>query len=221
MRINKYLALHTSLSRRKADDAIFEKRVKVNGEIVTAGYLVDINDIVLLDDVPVRDGEEHDNIVILLNKPVGYVCSTKGQGSKTIYDLLPKEYKNLKPAGRLDKDSSGLLLLTNDGDLLNDLTHPSKEKNKIYHIILNKPLSYSDEKIITNGVELSDGVSALGLKPLARNRFDWEVTMHEGRNRQIRRTFNALKYEVIALDRVVFGNYKLDRIPLGGFLKVS
>lgn len=217
MRINKFLALNTSLSRRRADEAITQKRVKINGALATTGTMVSGEDTVLLDDIPVRGDEKLEKQVILLNKPVGYVCSKNGQGSKTIYDLLPPEYKNLKPAGRLDKDSSGLLLLTNDGDLLNDLTHPSKEKNKVYEIILSKPLSSDDEKNIIKGVELADGLSALALKPLAKNRFEWEVTMHEGRNRQIRRTFNALKYDVISLNRTVFGEYKLDNLTKGHY----
>lgn len=217
MRINKFLALNTSLSRRRADEAITQKRVKINGALATTGTMVSGEDTVLLDDIPVRGDEKLEKQVILLNKPVGYVCSKNGQGSKTIYDLLPPEYKNLKPAGRLDKDSSGLLLLTNDGDLLNNLTHPSKEKNKVYEIILSKPLSSDDEKNIIKGVELADGLSALALKPLAKNRFEWEVTMHEGRNRQIRRTFNALKYDVISLNRTVFGEYKLDNLTKGHY----
>ena len=221
MRINKFLALNTSLSRRRADEAIVQKRVKINGEYATAGTQVTGEDKVILDDVPVTGGGRLEKKVILLNKPIGYVCSRDGQGSKTIYDLLPSEYKNLKPAGRLDKDSSGLLLLTNDGDLLNDLTHPSKEKNKVYEIILNKPLSSEDEKNIINGVDLKDGKSTLHLKPIAKNRFEWEVTMHEGRNRQIRRTFEALKYEVISLNRISFGEYKLANLPKGQYKTVS
>jgi 23S rRNA pseudouridine2605 synthase len=215
MRINKFLALNTSLSRRRADEAIAQKRVKINDIYASTGTIVAREDMVLLDDVPVGGDEKLEKQIVLLNKPIGYVCSKNGQGSKTIYDLLPIEYKNLKSAGRLDKDSSGLLILTNDGDLLNELTHPSKEKNKIYEIILNKPLSSDDEKNIIEGIELADGISALGLNPLAKNRFEWEVTMHEGRNRQIRRTFNALKYDVISLNRIVFGKYKLNNLAKG------
>lgn len=217
MRINKYLALHTSLSRRRADDAIAENRVVINGKPATAGMLVKSKDEVLLDDVPVRS-EIAARTLILLNKPVGYVCSRRGQGSRTIYDLLPENYQNLKPAGRLDKNSSGLVLLTNDGDLLFELTHPSKKKNKIYEIILNKPLSANDVISIKKGVKLEDGISALGLTQLATNHFEWKITMHEGRNRQIRRTFSALGYEVVNLHRTAVGDYQLDTIPLGKYI---
>lgn len=217
MRINKFLALHTSLSRRRADDAIVEKRVTINGKLATTGTVVESNDEILLDNVPVR-GEAQVRILILLNKPINYVCSKKGQGSKTIYDLLPPEYQNLKPAGRLDKNSSGLLILTNDGDLLFDLTHPSKKKNKVYEIILNKPLSADDEARLKKGVKLSDGMSNLELAKMATNRFEWKITMHEGRNRQIRRTFAALGYDIVNLHRISVGNYQLGTIPIGKYI---
>lgn len=220
MRINKFIALHTSLSRRRADEAIAEKRVKINGKLAHMGASVEENDTVLLDEVPVR-AVDSDRIVLLLNKPVGYVCSKEGQGSKTIYSLLPTEYHNLKPAGRLDKDSSGLLLMSNDGDLLFELTHPSKEKPKIYEIILNKPLSSKDQGEINRGVTLSDGLSSLKITPLAKNRFEWQVVMSEGRNRQIRRTFSALGYEIVALNRTTFGDYELAKIPRGEYQIVS
>ena len=217
MRINKFIALHTSLSRRNADVAVLQKRVTVNGVVTMPGMIINDTDSELLDDVPVR-GELPARIIILMNKPVGYVCSRRGQGSKTIYELLPSFYKILKPAGRLDRDSSGLLLLTNDGDLLFELTHPSKQKTKVYSIILSKPLTIADEKNIIKGVELEDGRSALGLKPLDNSRFEWQITMHEGRNRQIRRTFAALDYNIIRLHRTTFGDYSVASIPTGGFM---
>lgn len=216
MRINKFLALHTSLSRRQADEAISNKRVKRNGDVAEPGTLVQADDTVLLDDVPVIS-QDTTKTVLLLNKPVGYVCSRKGQGSRTIYDLLPQEFRTLKTAGRLDKDSSGLLVLSNDGNLLFELTHPSKQKTKIYEIILNKPLSSKDKEKINRGVQLSDGVSNLNISPLMKNKFEWKVVMCEGRNRQIRRTFSALKYEIVSLNRTTFGEYKIDNIPLGEY----
>lgn len=220
MRINKFIALHTSLSRRRADEAVYQKRVKINGDIADQGAQVEDTDIVLLDDVPVRS-QSSGKIIIILNKPVGYVCSRHGQGSRTIYDLLPMEYHNLKPAGRLDKDSSGLLVMSNDGDLLFELTHPSKEKIKIYEIILNKQLSSSDKNEIDKGVDLADGMSRLKISPLSTNRFEWRVEMHEGRNRQIRRTFSALNYEIISLNRIAFGEYSLGNLPKGAIKVIT
>lgn len=151
---------------------------------------------------------------ILLHKPVGYVCSRNGQGSRTIYDLLPKEYQSLKPIGRLDKDSSGLLLLTNNGNLHQQLTHPSFGKIKRYEIELDRALSDSDQARIAKGIPLEDGLSHL---QLSGAKSSWVVTMQEGRNRQIRRTFEALGYRVVRLHRTVFGDFTIGTIPSGKY----
>lgn len=219
MRINKFLALHTSLSRRSADVAIAEGRVKINKNLAVAGTDVSETDKVILDDVPVHNQAPR-QVILLLHKPIGYVCSKSGQGSKTIYDLLPIDYKNLKPAGRLDKYSSGLLLMSNDGDLINELTHPRKQKDKIYRVVLSKPLKPEDQKAIDGGIKLEDGISSLQLCK-DKDSFTWIVKMHEGRNRQIRRTFMKLGYEVVALHRTNFGDYDLGNIAPGNHRVVS
>ena len=121
----------------------------------------------------------------------------------------------MKPVGRLDKESSGLLLLTNDGKLANELTHPSNRKEKIYQIELDKVLSDGDRRKVQQGVTLEDGISKLGLAGRDRS---WTVTMREGRNRQIRRTFSALGYRVIRLHRVQFGEYELGKLENGAFV---
>ena len=128
MRINQYVARATGLSRRKADAAIAQGRVAVNGQTTGVGTEVAATDAVTLDGHAIAISLQ--TITIMLNKPPGYVVSRAGQGSKTVYDLLPAEYRQLKPVGRLDKDSSGLLLLTNDGNLANELTHPRHAKTK-------------------------------------------------------------------------------------------
>jgi 23S rRNA pseudouridine2605 synthase len=152
-------------------------------------------------------------ITILLNKPTGYVCSRNGQGSKTIYELVPEDLHHLKPVGRLDKDSSGLLLMTNDGHLANDLTHPSHQKQKVYLVELDRQLSPEDAKQIESGINLEDGLSQLNLKQLSGGII--EVKIYEGRNRQIRRTFAAVDYKVEKLHRTHFGNYSLKLLPSG------
>jgi 23S rRNA pseudouridine2605 synthase len=154
---------------------------------------------------------------ILLNKPAGYICSRNGQGGETIYDLLPAELRRLKPVGRLDKDSSGLLLMTNDGDLAQRLTHPSYQKDKVYELSLDKALTPHDwEQITHGGVQLDDGMSAFKLHWQHKNNsVRWIVTMHQGRNRQIRRTFAALGYQVTRLHRTKFGNYELKKLVPG------
>ena len=154
---------------------------------------------------------------IVLNKPVGYVCSRDGQGSQTVYNLLPEQYHHLKPVGRLDKDSSGLLLLTNDGDLAYQLTHPSFEKEKVYLVSVKPSLLAKDKQKIETGVQLDDGISKL---TLIKRGGKWQVIMHEGRNRQIRRTFAILNYKVIDLHRIKFGQYKLEDLPSATYKEI-
>lgn len=154
----------------------------------------------------------------MLNKPTGFVVSRNGQGSQTIYDLLPRELWHLNPIGRLDKNSSGLLLLTNDGELANRLTHPKYKKEKQYQVTLNKQLGSIDQDEISHkGVKLDDGLSKLKLSHPADDYKTWRVTMSEGRNRQIRRTFAALDYKVTALHRTHFGEHALGKLPSSEF----
>jgi len=219
MRINVFIAKATGLSRRAADQAILEGRVAANGRRAEAGQQVSSADTITLDGRPVSGSDRA--MTIMLNKPAGYVVSRAGQGSRTIYDLLPAEYHRLKPVGRLDKDSSGLLLLTSDGQLANQLTHPRYNKTKLYEVELDKPLTVADKKAIEQGVELEDGPSALQLKALESNQKSWQVVMSEGRNRQIRRTFAARGYTVAGLYRTNFGGYNLGELPKGKYQEVS
>ncbi len=215
MRINKFIAERHSLSRRAVDEAISQNRIVVNGKLATRGQQVLETDTILLDGLKLE--LQQAQITILFNKPAGYICSRNGQGSKTIYDILPKQYHNLNPVGRLDKDSSGLLLLTNDGKLHQELTHPKYNKEKVYLVSLDKPLAQNDLKAITTkGVELEDGLSKLAILPINSTLktlpFTYEVRMHEGRNRQIRRTFAKLNYKVIKLHRTKFGTFNINGI---------
>lgn len=220
MRINKFVALATGMSRRAADAAVEQGKVTVNGEIAASGQQVSEADKVLLDNSQLLSPKTH--ITTMLNKPVGYVVSRDGQGSKTIYDLLPPEYHHLKPVGRLDKDSSGLLLLTNDGDLAHELTHPSRQKTKIYEVTVDKPLQPLHHQMLVDfGVELEDGPSKFdALEKMDDYGKNWTVKLHEGRNRQIRRTFAALGYKVTKLHRTQFGSYKLKNLKPGEIKEV-
>lgn len=205
------------MSRRAADKAIEEGRVRINGVTPHAGQDVTETDEVLLDGAKLNTPKPVQTI--LLNKPAGYVVSRDGQGSKTIYDLLPPELHHLKPVGRLDKYSSGLLVLTNDGQLAQELTHPKYQKTKLYEIALDKPLAPLHRQMINDhGIQLEDGPSRLILERMEDgNDKRWRVTMREGRNRQIRRTFAALGYEVKKLHRAQFGNYQLADLRIGEF----
>lgn len=217
MRLNKFIAQATGLSRRAADTAIERGRIAVNGEPVVLGQEVTGNDSVTLDGRTITPVTK--TMTVMLNKPIGYVCSRDGQGSKTIYDLIPSEYWQLKPIGRLDKDSSGLLLMTNDGDLAQELTHPSKQKTKVYEITLQKALTPLHRQMISDhGLMLEDGLSKLQLMRLEDgDDTKWQVTMSEGRNRQIRRTFAPLGYRVNYLHRTQFGNYHIASLAAGEY----
>ncbi len=219
MRINKFIALATGMSRRSADLAVQKGRVRVNDKPPEPGLDVGDEDTVTLDGQIIKTEQLK---TVIYHKPVGLIVSRDGQGGKTIYDLLPAEIRHLKPVGRLDKDSSGLLLLTNDGELAHELTHPSHQKTKIYEIELLKPLQPIHQQMINSkGVELDDGLSKLQLESLDDSRIRWQITMREGRNRQIRRTFEALGYTVQTLHRTVFGPYRLERLAPGSWQSVN
>lgn len=208
-RLNKFLASYTDLSRRKADTVIASGHVRINGKVAKIGDVVLDGDEVIYNDKQVH-AIIAKPIVVLLNKPVGFVCSRDGQGSRSIYSLLPSQFQHLNIAGRLDKDSSGLVVFTNDGDILNRLTHPSNNKQKIYQVKLDRALADAHTQAIRKGVNIGDErPSRFAIKSLRGIDRSYEVAMDEGRNRQIRRTFEALGYEVVNLHRISVGSYKL------------
>ncbi|MCL2869942.1 pseudouridine synthase [Candidatus Saccharibacteria bacterium] len=252
--MNKFLALSLGISRRQADDLIAAGQVVVNNTTAILGQRITPNDKVYKNSTLVNP--QTNLIYLIFNKPVGYLSSRKSQGKiPTLYELLPKKYQNLKSAGRLDKDSSGLILLTNDGDFAYQMTHPKFAKTKIYKVTLDKPLTSAHQRMITGkGIDLPDGKSQLGLVesalPVISSRSDspslrvsslktrrnsdspettgsadsrthWQVTMSEGRNRQIRRTFAALGYNVTALHRTQFGKYQLGNLKSGQYQEVG
>lgn len=214
-RLNKFVALSLGVSRRQADELIEQGQISINQHIAKLGARVKPDDQVDYQGAKITP---QDNQYILLNKPTGYVCSRRRQGdTPTIYELLPEKLHHLKPVGRLDKDSSGLILLTNDGDFAFKMTHPSFQKQKRYLVTLDKPLEPLHRQMISDfGVNLPDGRSQLTLtRQYDGDETRWVVEMSEGRNRQIRRTFSSLGYTVIKLHRTNFGNYALDDIKRG------
>lgn len=217
MRLNKFLAENLGVSRRKADDMIAAGRVKVAGKVAILGARVEDEEILV-------DGKKVDRIAaktyIAFNKPVGYASSRRAQNGKTLYELLPEKYHALKTVGRLDKESSGVILLTDDGDFTFRMTHPSFKKTKVYEVELDRALEPLHQQMIADfGVDLTDGKSKLGLTRIGEGdgRKLWRVEMSEGRNRQIRRTFGALGYTVVKLHRVQFGNYQLGVLKPGEY----
>jgi 23S rRNA pseudouridine2605 synthase len=217
IRLNKYLALHLGFSRREADDYIERGYVKVNGIVVNLGARIAETDEIIVNGE--RITASADFVYLALNKPAGYVCSRRSQGGlPTVYELLPEKYHHLKTVGRLDFASSGLILLTNDGDFTYRLTHPKFAKTKTYKVRLDHALEPLHQQMISDyGVQLEDGVSKMMLERLTDDRIEWQVTMSEGRNRQIRRTFASLGYEVKKLHRTNFGNYSIGDIKPGKF----
>ncbi len=216
MRLNKFLAQYTNLSRRSADTAVSDGRVEINNTLAKLGDMVIDSDVVTLDNSVITPSGNI--LTLIMNKPIGYVCSREGQGSKTVYELLPGRFSHLNCVGRLDKDSSGLLMFTNDGELANQLTHPRYQKQKKYIVNLNNALEPIHQQMISDhGINLIDGNSKLMLTKIDSDAKIWEVTMTEGRNRQIRRTFSALGYRVTSLHRTDFGPYNLDSLKLGDY----
>lgn len=220
-RLNKYIALQLGISRREADNLIEFDHVRVNGEKVTLGARFNEGDQITVKNKLLGDTTPF--TYIALHKPIGYVSSRRQQGeTPTIYSLLPEKYHHLKPVGRLDKDSSGIILLTNDGDFAYEMTHPKFYKTKIYEVSLDAALAPLHQQLIgDHGIHLEDGPSQLVLERVDDSREHWIVTMHEGRNRQIRRTFSALGYKVTKLHRTDFGRYALGNIQPGNYSLVE
>jgi len=224
VRLNKFLAEKVGLSRRQADDLIASGKVLINGSAASLGARIRTDsdgrvlDKVICDGLAVSDSAT-EYIYLMLNKPDGYVCSRKKQGeAETIYAILPPEYQGLKSVGRLDRNTSGLLILTNDGDFAFQMTHPKFVKNKVYLATLNRPLAPFHQQMISDfGVELEDGRSQLALTSLNDAKTEFQIEMSEGRNRQIRRTFAALGYKIEKLHRVAFGKYTLSDLEPGEY----
>ncbi len=207
MRINKYLVVSgLAESRRKADEIIRSGRVSINDEQVKdLSYQVKEGDIVKLDGAV---GEIKSNIYIAYHKPRGEICSHKRYGNdKTIFDSLPKSFSQLKIAGRLDRDSEGLVILSSDGNFVNDISHPSKNKTKAYMVTTKESLNDEDIDKLNTGIKLEDGISKLKVTRSGDNII--KVVMNEGRNRQIRRTLEAINKDVVKLVRIRIGKFTI------------
>lgn len=218
LRLNKFLAERLGVSRREADELIQAGKIMVNNEPATLGTKVDKTSKVLFNKKIIPFDTEFSYYAF--HKPIGYVCSRRAQGdTPTIYDLLPKDFKKLKTVGRLDKDSSGLILLTNDGDFAFQMTHPKFRKTKIYEVELDKSLEPLHQQMISDfGVMLEDGPSQF---KVLKDQNHYQVVLTEGRNRQIRRTFAALGYKVNKLHRTHFGKYELDNLKPGKYVIIK
>ena len=220
MRLNKFLAHSGIASRRAADTLIMQGHVTVNGVVVQEmGYKVQEKDVVLFKGQPVKPVDKL--VYYLLNKPRNVLSTTDDEkGRKTVIDILAKKVQErVYPIGRLDRNTSGLILLTNDGELTKKLSHPSHKVPKVYHATLDKNLSLKDMELIRTGITLEDGeikadslhfIEGLGKRDVA-------IELHSGKNHIVRRIFEHLGYEVVKLDRTYYAGLTKKNLPRGFF----
>ncbi len=224
IRLQKYLAHAGVASRRTAEEMIKQGRVAVNNIVVeNMGFTVTNDDYITVDGKPVNIEEE--KVYILLNKPVGYVSTSKDQfGRPTVLDLVKDVGKRLYPVGRLDYDTSGLILLTNDGDFTYRLTHPKHEINKVYEAVISGFPEKSEIKSFESGLKIEDYQTSpakflvlekQGINTLVR------ITIHEGKNRQVRKMCEAIGHKVLTLKRIQMGPIALGNLPQGKWRHLS
>jgi 23S rRNA pseudouridine2605 synthase len=221
MRLAKHLAHAGVASRRAAEQLIFDGRVTVGGKVVKDPATdVDGSKPITVDGRPVG-GTEQERAVYILNKPPGVVSTSHDtHGRKTVVDLVHAD-RRLYPVGRLDADSTGLILLTDDGELAHRLTHPSFEVPKTYRaVVRNPPVREPALRKLREGVELDDGrTSPAKVRRISSS--ELEITIHEGRKRQIRRMCEAIDHRVESLERVAFGPLRLGNLPVGGHRRLT
>ena len=223
MRINQYIASAGVTSRRKADELVADGKVKVNGAVLTTpGYHVEEGDIVEVNGVRITPAER--KVYYLLNKPAGYVTSTADkEGRPLVTELVPNEVR-VFPVGRLDLNTTGLLILTNDGELSNKLMHPSHEFSKRYLVRAQGIVTRAEAAKLEKGIDIGGFVTSpadVHLLKHDRNSTVAEIVIHEGKNRQVRRMFKAIGHPVLELCRTGLGNLEIGRLAVGQCRKLS
>ncbi len=219
VRLNKYIAACGYCSRRKADEYIEAGKVRVNGEIVSElGFMVSTKDKITIENKIIKP---ETLTYIRYYKPAGYITTMDDEkGRKTIYDILPEEVQNLKPVGRLDKDSTGLLILTNDGDFINDLAHPSIKVPKVYRVTAQGKLNLNDLEIMAKGIEIEKDKIAYAdsrIIDFEGKNTVLEMVLYQGLNRQIRKMLDYIGHPVISLKRLSMGPIDLQGLKKGQF----
>ncbi|MCQ2743581.1 MAG: rRNA pseudouridine synthase [bacterium] len=220
-RLNKYIASSGLCSRRKADELIEQGKVFVNDKVVNElGFQVSVKDKVVVEGKLIKPAKLE---YYRFYKPAGYITTAEDEKSrKTIYDIIPPELKHLKPIGRLDKDSTGLIIMTNDGDLINELSHPSIKIPKIYTVSINGKITPQDGEKMYNGIDIETDSGEI--KTAYAEIFPIEidnktstirVTLYQGMNRQIRKMFAVLGYEVISLKRIQHATITIEGLKRG------
>lgn len=224
IRLQKFLAHAGVASRRAAEEIIKQGRVAVNNIIVeNVGMSVTEDDLVTVDGKPVKT--EAEKIYIMLNKPVGYVSTSKDQfGRPTVLDLVKDTGKRLYPVGRLDYDTSGLILLTNDGDFTYQLTHPKHEIDKVYEALIAGSPGKEEIKRFESGLKIEDYTTSISRFEILEKNADntlVRITIHEGKNRQVRKMCEAIGHKVLTLKRIQIGPIALDKLPQGKWRHLS
>ena len=222
-RLNKYIASSGLCSRRKADEIIESGAVKVNGKTITElGYIVQDKDKVFVENKLIHPVKLQ---YYRFYKPAGYITTSEDEnGRKTIYDLLPENLHHLNPVGRLDKDSTGLLILTNDGELANELTHPSVKVPKLYRVSIDGKITNDDIAKMNSGIEIEpDKIAYAQVRILEvdNKHTTMEILLFQGLNRQIRKMFEHLGHNVISLKRIQHATLNLDGLKRGEFKPIK
>lgn len=223
MRLNKYIASSGICSRRKADELIEQGVVSVNGKKISElGFQVGEKDKVFIKNELVRPKKLE---YYRFYKPAGFITTADDEKDrKIIYDLLPPTMQNLKPVGRLDKDSSGLIILTNDGELINELTHPSIKVPKVYIVSVNGKVHLHHLEKMAQGIEIEDGKIAYAdtfIKESDNKRTVMQITLYQGLNRQIRKMLAVLGFEVTSLKRIQHATIELEGLKKGQFKPIK
>jgi len=221
-RLNKYIALSGLTSRRKADELILSGVVKVNGKVITElGFIVEAKDKVYVHNelLKIKKYEYY-----RFYKPAGYITTLSDEkGRKTIYDILPENLHHLKPVGRLDKDSSGLLILTNDGDLINELTHPSIKAAKVYRVVVDGRVCENHQIQMAKGIDIEGKIAYADTEILEASNKESvvKVVLYQGLNRQIRKMFDFMGFNVVSLKRIQHASLDITGLKKGEFKPIK
>ena len=223
VRLNKFLAAASVASRRGGDQLIADGKVKINGAVAVLGSVVEPSDVVTVNGKQVKASEE--KVYLMLNKPAGYITTVSDdRGRPTVMQLLPDTEVRVFPVGRLDYDTQGLLLFTNDGDLAQKLMHPSKEFVKTYVATVAGVVTQKELAELESGVDIGGFVTSKAkAKVLSSDarKTKVELKIHEGKNRQVRRMFEAVGHTVAALERVALGKLSLGGLKVGAWRYLS
>lgn len=226
MRINKYLAQCNIGSRRKVEEYILAGRVTINDKVVTLlATQVLPTDIVKFDGDIVKPSNV--KLYYLLNKPSGYITSVSDdRGRHTVLDLIESTPEHIFPVGRLDYDTEGMLIITNDGDFANQLIHPSHQIDKVYQVKVNTQPSIEQFNSLENGVKIEDDFVTSpskidNKKKLDNGTYQFDITIHEGKNRQVRKMVDAVGLKVLYLKRIKIGMLPLGNLPIGKYRKLN